>query len=213
MIRNRRVLILNMDFCPLTVVGWERGVTIMIEGTCFVLESARTYDGDPIVIHSPNKEWLLPSVMMSSSYVGRGERVRYSRWNVLARDDYICQYCGEETEHPTIDHIRPKVDIAGRERNLWLNRCCCCQVCNGQKGCRSLDVMRHERTHNGRLFKLIREPFEPQHISSHRFIRAVGRDNLEWLNYLNGWERFCKRVGKGWLIQAYEEWVKLHSDG
>ena len=211
MIRNRRTLILNADFSPLTVVSWERGVSIMIDGTCFVLESARTYEGEPVIVHSPRREWSLPSVMMGRSYVGRGEKVRYSRFAVLARDNYTCQYCGEETEHPTIDHIRPKVDVAGHESNYWTNRCTACPVCNSQKGCRSLDVMRHERTHNGRLFRLIREPFEPTRASSNRFVRAVGRDNLEWLNYIPDWEKACKRLGKGWLVAAYDEWKLLHA--
>lgn len=204
---RRKVLILNADFRPLTAVSWQRGMRMSFEGMCYVLERARTHAGEPVIIHSPKQEWQLPSVMMNPSYVTLGDHIRYSRYNCIARDDYTCQYCGDpDCEHLTIDHVRPKMEVKGQEGDLWRNRVTCCSTCNGQKGHRSLDVMRHERTWNGKLFRLIREPFEPKQASVGRFVKLVGRDNLEWLDYIPGWERVAKRLGRGWLLQAHEEW-------
>jgi hypothetical protein len=205
--RNRRVLILNADFRPLTAVSWQRAMQIVVEGSLIVLELARDRNGVPITIHSPGRDWDLPSVMMNPRWVNIGERIRYSRYNCFQRDDYTCQYCGDPNmEHLTIDHVRPKVEVKGREGNLWFNRVTCCDLCTGQKGSRSLEQMRDERCWNGKRFRLIREPFEPSQASVSRFVRLVGRDNLEWLDYIPGWEKTAPRISKGWLVDEYAKW-------
>lgn len=213
MIKNRKTLILNADFTPLSIIGWQRAMVVSMDGGCFVLELARTYEGEPILVHSVRAIWPMPSVMMNPSYVNRGGHIRYSRWGVLNRDGYACMYCGTDEGEMTVDHIRPRVEVAGQESNLWTNRVCCCKNCNSQKGSRSLDVMRHERTHNGRLFRLIREPFEPTWTSSNRFIKLVTRDCLEWLSYIPDWEKAARRLGRNWLIGAHKEWTELHDKG
>jgi hypothetical protein len=180
---------------------------IVFERTCITLELARELDGSPVKIHSPRLEFDLPSVMMNPHFVSVGDRIRYSRYNCFQRDDYTCQYCGDPNmESLTIDHVRPKVDVKGREGNLWYNRVTACHICNGQKGCRSIDVIRHERCWNGKLLRLIREPFEPSQASISRFVRLVGTNNLEWLDYIPGWERVAKRINKAWLIEAHRKW-------
>ena len=209
---KRRVMVLNADFRPLSAVSWQRGMRMQFEGNCFILELARTYVGEPIIIHSPRAEWNLPSVMMNPSYVSMGDHIRYSRYNAMWRDSYRCQYCGSDEGEMTIDHVRPKVEVKGQEKDLWRNRVVCCSICNGQKGHRSLDVMRHERCWNGKLFRLIREPTEPKTASISRFIRLVTRDSLEWLSYIPGWRDAARHLGRGWLIQAHEEWAELHAN-
>ena len=210
--KRRKVLILNSDFQPLTAVSWQRGMRIFFERSCITLELARDANGVPVKIHSPNDIWDLPSVMMNSRYVSLSDGIRYSRYNCYQRDNYTCQYCGDDNAAElTIDHIRPKVKVKGREQNLWLNRTTACTKCNGQKGCRSLEEMRGEKCWNGKPFRLVRQPFEPNRASTSRFVRWVGRDNLEWLNYIPDWERAARAVDREWLIKAYADWSALQS--
>lgn len=205
--KNRRVLILNADMMPLVTCPWQRGMIMMLENTVVVLERAREEDGTLVRIRSAGgEEWDLPSVVMLPSYVKWDRRLRYSRHNVYHRDGYRCQYCGDTDCELTIDHIRPKSEIDGDEGDLWLNRVTCCSRCNHQKGDRSLGEMRRERTWNGRSFRLLQEPTRPERSSVGRFLRMVRRYNLEWLEYLPGWEFVAKSLGKEWLIRAHGDW-------
>jgi hypothetical protein len=204
---GRRVLILNSDMRPLTSCNWRRGVVMVLEGTAIVLELARDRDGNTVPIRSTNMSIDLPSVVLVPSYVKMDDGVRYSRYNCYQRDDFTCQYCGDEEAELTVDHVRPKADIreTGDEGPLWRNRVTACCRCNGQKGSRSLDEMRGQRTWNGRPFKLLRDPEPPNKAGVSRFLRLVNRNNLEWLDYVPNWRRVAARVGKSWLIRAYEE--------
>ena len=205
---GRRVLILNADMQPLTACGWQRGVVMVLEGTAIVLELARDRDGGTVPIRSTNMSIDLPSVVLVPTYVRRHDQVRYSRYSLYARDDFTCQYCGDEEAELTVDHVRPKADIrqsGDDEGPLWRNRVTCCQRCNGQKGNRSLDEMRGQWTWNGKPFRLSRVPEPPDRAGVSRFLRLVNRNNLEWLDYIQGWRRVAARVGKSWLIRAYEE--------
>lgn len=205
---GRRVLILNSDMRPLTACNWRRGVVMVLEGTVIVLELARDRGGNVVPIRSTNMSIDLPSVVLVPSYVKMDDGVRYSRYNLYQRDDFTCQYCGDEEAELTVDHVRPKADIretGDDEGPLWRNRVTACQRCNGQKANRSLEEMRGERTWNGRPFRLIHDPRPPDKAGVSRFLRLVNRNNIEWLDYLPNWRRVANRVGKSWLIRAHEE--------
>lgn len=207
-LEGRRVLILNSDMRPLTACNWRRGVVMVLEGTAIVLELARGRDGSTVPIRSTNMSIDLPSVVLVPSYVKMDDGIRYSRYNCYQRDDFTCQYCGDEDAELTIDHVRPKADIretGDDEGPLWRNRVTCCQRCNGQKANRSLDEMRGQRTWNDRPFRLLRDPEPPDKAGVSRFLRLVNRNNLEWLDYIPSWRRVAARVGKSWLIRAHEE--------
>lgn len=205
---GRRVLVLNSDMRPLTACSWRRGVVMMLEGTGIVMELARDRGGETIPIRSMTTSVDLPSVLLVPKYVKMDDGIRYSRYNCYQRDDFTCQYCGDEDAELTIDHVRPKADIretGDDEGPLWRNRVTCCQRCNGQKANRSLDEMKGERTWNGRPFRLLNQPLPPDRAGISRFLRLVNRTNLEWLDYLPNWRRVASRVGKGWLLSAQEE--------
>jgi 5-methylcytosine-specific restriction endonuclease McrA len=58
------------------------------------------------------------------------------RLRVLARDGYVCYYCGAENKNMTIDHIIPvskAPELAIEESNMR----CCCVTCNSRKGSRN----------------------------------------------------------------------------
>jgi 5-methylcytosine-specific restriction endonuclease McrA len=58
------------------------------------------------------------------------------RLRVLARDGYVCYYCGAENKNMTIDHIIPvskAPELAIDEGNMRT----CCVSCNSSKGSRN----------------------------------------------------------------------------
>jgi hypothetical protein len=180
-----------------------------MQNTVIVLELARDIEGNIVKIHSAGGlEVDLPSVVLIPAYVRRNDGIRYSRFSCYQRDDYTCQYCGDRDSHLTIDHVRPRSDLkvsGDDEGSLWRNRVTCCDRCNGQKANRSLEEMATEKTWNGKLFRLIRNPGPPDRAGVSRFLRFVSANNLEWLNYIPDWRRIAIRVGKSWLIRSYEE--------
>lgn len=67
-------------------------------------------------------------------------QVRWSKYNVLIRDNFTCQYCnakigdtrnGIKITKQTIDHIIP---ISRGGESTFENTVCCCPICNRKKG-------------------------------------------------------------------------------
>lgn len=64
--------------------------------------------------------------------VGKWRRLRRA---VFERDDYICQYCGEQTDAPHCDHIEP---VSQGGSNAMDNLATSCPACNLAKGAKYL---------------------------------------------------------------------------
>ena len=60
-------------------------------------------------------------------------RVNFSRRNVLARDEYRCQYCGHRASarELTLDHVVPRCRGG---KHCWTNVVAACYRCNDRKG-------------------------------------------------------------------------------
>jgi 5-methylcytosine-specific restriction endonuclease McrA len=129
-----QTLLLNATFEPLTVVAWQRAVTLLWQGKVEVVES---YDRD---VHSVRFTFKLPSVVRLLRYVRilRKEHVPFTRANIYARDAYRCQYCGDSfpTEELTFDHVIPQ---AAGGAKTWDNIATACVDCNRRKGGRTPD--------------------------------------------------------------------------
>jgi hypothetical protein len=68
--------------------------------------------------------------------------------------------------------------------------------------------MKHEKTWNNQPFQLIKKPERPvQRIGFARFVTMVNTHNLVWLTFIPQWQYYAERVGKSWLIPAYEEYL------
>lgn len=75
------------------------------------------------------------------------KKPKFSRKNVLKRDNYTCAYCGDVAD--TFDHIYPQ-DKGGK--SSWLNGVAACFSCNQKK---------RNRTPKQAGMKLLFEPYEP----------------------------------------------------
>lgn len=127
-------LILNADGLPLSVVplstlNWQAAIKLQFLENAEVL----AYYGD-WEVHSPSTTLEVPSVLMLREYVKVARGVKFSKANVLLRDDHKCQYCGvksEDLKTPlTLDHVVPRFH-GGKTR--WENVVAACSECNLEK--------------------------------------------------------------------------------
>jgi len=78
--------------------------------------------------------------------------VRFSRFNLYARDQNRCQYCGRQFPRSelNLDHVVPRMKGG---TSVWENVVCSCHRCNRIKG---------GRTPAEAGMRLIRQPRRPQ---------------------------------------------------
>lgn len=141
MMRNRPVLILNADYrplswYPLSVCTWQDAIKAMVLGRVDVLES---YDE---FIHSPTTKFAIPCVIVLKRFITPPVHPPFTRRNLLLRDMYICQYCGQQSylqdqkkgKTLTLDHVHPK--SRGGPKS-WENIVASCAPCNVKKANRT----------------------------------------------------------------------------
>lgn len=127
-------LVLNRDGLPLGVVPlstlhWQEAVKLM-----FVERVDIVAEYEDWLVHSPSTILKVPSVMILRDYVRLDRAVKFSRANVILRDEYRCQYCGKDFSHNhsalTMDHVTPRA--RGGKTN-WTNIVAACWPCNLSK--------------------------------------------------------------------------------
>ena len=122
-------LVLNADYrplsyYPLSLWSWQDAVkAVFLDRVNIVSE----YD---TVIHSPNAEFKLPSVVSLKSYVKPSRTPAFTRFNVFLRDKFMCQYCSS-SDDLTFDHVIPR---SKGGQTTWDNVVAACSPCNLAKG-------------------------------------------------------------------------------
>ena len=158
------VLVLNASHEVLQILPMRKAIKLLFKQSAEVEHSV---EGQ--YLHSVDQKLELPSVIRLKNYVRYVRKpVPYSKKNVLIRDNYVCQYCGESNAKMTVDHIVPQ--CKGGE-NSWTNTVACCVKCNSLKANLSLAKIG---------FVLARKPKQPPPLS---FIKASTK-RPEWLKYL-----------------------------
>jgi len=165
-LESLKTLVLNDDFVPLNIVHWKKGIKRLFEGSCeYCGESGFHYiNGVKKICHycngtgilppanvveyydvsirdSMNREHIIPAVISNVHHVQRTYRkVPYSRINVFRRDNYTCQYCGEQhlSAGLIVDHVIPRAMWNGSDTpTCWTNIVTCCLKCNARKANRT----------------------------------------------------------------------------
>lgn len=126
-------LVLNADakpysILPLSTVSWQESIKYFILDKVTVLEWY-----DDWIVNSPTWETRVPAVVMVKKYVRKNSNVRFTKHNVLLRDQFTCQYCNERLRRCdcTLDHVRP---ISRGGKTNWINVVTACGPCNVAKG-------------------------------------------------------------------------------
>ncbi len=123
---NRRVLVLNQDFSPLSICSVQRAfLLVYLEKADMITKS------EDMQLHSINRTFPMPSVIKLKDYIHIPFKgVVLTRQNIFKRDNFQCQYCGT-TQDLTLDHVIPK---ARGGKTSWYNLVTACKPCNTRKG-------------------------------------------------------------------------------
>ncbi len=160
-----KVLLLNQNYEPLTVCNMEKAVVLLFLGKAEMVASARNR-----YVRSVSTRLPMPSVVRLGTFARVPYRVILSRKNILRRDGFHCQYCGNAATPLTIDHVIPR---SRNGEDSWENLVAACIRCNNKKG---------DRTPEEARMPLLRKPMRPNHVF---FIRhLVGALDDDWKPYL-----------------------------
>jgi 5-methylcytosine-specific restriction endonuclease McrA len=163
------VLVLNANFEPLNICTTRRAIGLILTGKASLIMNGRG------VIRSVSNAYPRPSVIRLQRMIRRPRpRVRLTKREILRRDNYTCQYCGQKPPYLTIDHVVPR-RLGGH--HSWYNLVAACPACNHRKGGRTLD-----QAH----MHLLHQPEEPPSSAQYLFARHLGK-NKEWLPFIQGW--------------------------
>ncbi|MFH1017189.1 MAG: HNH endonuclease [Pseudomonadota bacterium] len=182
-----RVLVLNKVYMPIHVISVKRAFCMLYRGAVKVVDKEyQTFDFKSwaeLAAVADEEEKLgivgrmirVPRVVLLQTYDRFPKRhVRFSRYNIFARDSSVCQYCGKRCPKTelNLDHIIPR---SRGGRTTWENVVCCCLPCNRRKG-----GMNPKEAG----MRLIREPARP-HWAECLNISLKHPRYREWLPFLN----------------------------
>ncbi len=151
------VLVLNRFYMAIRVVNVRRALTLLYRGCSEVITiedgNYCNYDFDQwcelsqlfSLEKQPNEDYVqavnfelqVPRIIRLTRYDKLPRTTtRFNRRNVFARDDYRCQYCGQErpTSLLSLDHVVPRSHGGG---SSWENIITSCLPCNSRKGGRT----------------------------------------------------------------------------
>ncbi|HEU4428727.1 MAG TPA: HNH endonuclease [Myxococcota bacterium] len=142
------VLVLNRSYLPIHVTSARRAFTLVYQGIARVIdEQYKTFDFDSWSqlavarneesIGTPHGRIRIPRVIVLVAFDRLPRRhVRFSRINLMARDDFQCQYCGTKPKRAelNLDHVVPRA-LGGK--STWENVVTSCIDCNRLKGGRT----------------------------------------------------------------------------
>jgi len=161
------VLLLNVSYEPLRVIGWQRAMTLIL------LDKAEIVEARDCLVRSAHETFVLPSVAKLTSMARwRRQHMKFSRTNVFRRDEFTCQYCYKRhsPKDLSLDHIHPR---SKGGRTTWRNIVTACKRCNQTK---------EDRTPRQAGMRLLREPFAPRWFDGE--LHNLHKE--EWGDYL-GW--------------------------
>src|SRR5215471_2011636 len=119
---NSKVLVLNRSYLPVHVTSVKRAFALLYQGVARAVDDQyRTFDFDSwrdlsIEVHHEKLGIVdgfirVPRVLLLTAYERVPKRhVRFSRFNIFARDNNTCQYCHKKLPRTdlNLDHVIPR---------------------------------------------------------------------------------------------------------
>ena len=166
---NSKVLVLNRSYLPVHVTSVKRAFALLYQGIAEAVdEQYRTFDFDSwrdlaIEMHHERLGIVggfirVPRVLLLVAYERVPKRhVRFSRFNIFARDNNTCQYCGKRFSRTELNLDHVNAALAGRRLDMGEHRLLlpCLQSTQGRAHSRAVRMM------------LIRKPRRPRMDSVH----------------------------------------------
>jgi len=161
---NTKVLVLNRSYLPVHITSVRRAFSLLYQGLAHAVnEQYQTFDFESWsdlaasehddTVRTVSRVIRVPRVILLLAYDRIPKRhVRFSRFNIYARDKNTCQYCGRvfPRSELNLDHVIPRSQ-GGTSR--WDNVVCSCHACNRKKG---------GRTPEQAGMRLLRKPRRPE---------------------------------------------------
>lgn len=183
---NTKVLVLNRSFSPIHITSVRRAFSLLYQGIAHaVSEQYQTFDFASwselsVSVHDDSVGMVdrvirVPRVILLVAYDRVPRRqVRFSRFNIYARDRNTCQYCAHQFSRSdlNIDHVIPR---SRGGLSTWDNVVCSCLACNRKKG-----GMTPDEAH----MKLLKTPRRPEWTPFMLETFSMRRYR-EWLPYLS----------------------------
>lgn len=188
---NKKCLVLNADFTPLSVISWKKALiwSIKHEDIKYRVEIIDFYKNDYIAGVN-NKKYPIPAVVKLNSYLKvHHHTVNFSRKNIFIRDSYTCQYCGmiKDTNDLTYDHVIPKSKWRNKTSPTnWTNIVTSCTLCNRKKG---------NRTPAEARMTLLNLPIQPQ-------------KNFRYLHVFEYLLRMNRTIPDEWMVYLPQSYKK-----
>jgi hypothetical protein len=140
-VQNSRCLVLNADYSPLGIIGWQRALvwSVKYEQNSRMSIDIIDFYKDDHIIGANNKKHPIPAVVKTNRYFKlNNQSVNFSRKNLFIRDAYTCQYCQQpkDISKLTYDHVIPKSKWQSNNGSptCWTNIVTACVECNRKKG-------------------------------------------------------------------------------
>ena len=185
-ILNTKVLILNHSYLPIHVTSVRRAFSLLYQGIAWAVnEQYQTFDFNSWShlsvsvrdesIGLVNRVIRVPRVILLVGYDRVPKRqVRFSRYNIYARDKCTCQYCGAKLPRHdlNLDHVIPR---SRGGTSTWENVVCSCHLCNRRKG---------GRTPHEAKMSLFKRPYKPKWTPFMQETFNLSRYK-EWLPFLS----------------------------
>jgi len=145
---DAHVLVLNKSYLPVHVTTVKRAFCLLYAGIAKAVNaqyetfdyeswSQITIERNDETIGLVDRVIKIPRVILLLAYDRVPKRrVRFSRYNIFARDKSTCQYCGHRLSRSelNLDHVVPR---AQGGTSTWENVVCSCHECNRRKGGRT----------------------------------------------------------------------------
>lgn len=175
-------LVLDQGYQPHRIVNWQRAVALLFQQKVELVES---YD-EPLMTPEQAKKaremgWTfaihVPAVVRLLRRVKRKKAVKFSRLNVLTRDNWTCQFCGRRfaTKQLNYDHVVPRSQGG---KTVWENIVSACYPCNAKKD---------NKTPEQAGMRLLKKPEKPKslpvvafHLNASESIPDAWRNWVYW---------------------------------
>lgn len=151
-LQSTRTLLLSNAYEPLGAITLARAMKMISKGKVEIIEE---YDwnirpepsnfeadvdvGAGKIVKRTMIVFKAPAVVrLLSAFIRRRRKVKFSRVNLYARDNYTCQYCQTKFRlaELTLDHVVPRTQGG---KTTWTNLVAACSPCNLKKGGRTPD--------------------------------------------------------------------------
>ena len=168
----QRALLLDKNYMVLSLVPWKRAFTLLVKGKAEAVAGS----GSVIDIRGATGTFKVPSIirlLVVIPWRAHQGRLRFSRKNVIIRDNNECQYCGTKVgKNASIDHIIPS---SRGGKSDYINCVTCCKDCNNRKA---------DRTPEEAGIKLKQKPKRPSFLALYR--HYLENPPESWGDYIIG---------------------------